>query len=65
VDIETELMRLEERIAELEATLTDETDETAAFSDPELVHKVVIHACMESDSISEAEELRILQSLLE
>jgi DNA-binding Lrp family transcriptional regulator len=63
-DIETELTRLEERIAELEATLTDETDETAAFSDPELVHKVV-HACMKSDSISEAEELRILQSLLE
>jgi DNA-binding CsgD family transcriptional regulator len=64
VDIETELTRLEERIADLEATLTDETSETAAFSDPELVHKVV-HACMESDSISEAEELRILQSLLE
>jgi DNA-binding MarR family transcriptional regulator len=62
-DIETALGRLEARIADLEASLREEAGETAALTDPELVHKVV-HACMESDTISEAEELRILRSLL-
>lgn len=62
-DIEAALGRLEERIADLEASLAEETGETAALTDPELVHKVV-HACMESDTISEDEELQILRSLL-
>lgn len=41
-----------------------ETESTTVFEDPELVHKVV-HACLESDSISKDEELRILDALLD
>jgi len=50
---------LDERVASLEAQFEDRT----VFDDPELVHKVV-HACMNSDAISEEEELQILQQLL-
>lgn len=35
----------------------------AMFDDPELAHKVV-HACMQSDQITEEEELRILKAML-
>lgn len=36
---------------------------TAVFDDPELVHKVV-HACMESETIPEDEELAIIKQLV-
>ena len=57
---------LSEQLAELEGqveTVTDGGGSPQPFQDPELVHKVV-HACMDSDKISEEEELRILDSLL-
>ena len=57
---------LSEQLAELEGqveTVTDGGGSPQPFQDPELVHKVV-HACMDSDKISEDEELRILDSLL-
>ena len=57
---------LSDKLAELEGqveTVTDGGDTPQPFQDPELVHKVV-HACMDSDKISEEEELRILDSLL-
>ena len=56
----TAVDRLTERLDELEATASNIDP---AFEDPELVHKVV-HACMNAETISEAEELRILQALL-
>lgn len=66
-----ELAELVERLNALEAKVAAEEaeDETAAarpaavLADPELLHKVV-HACMESSAITEAEELRILEALL-
>jgi len=60
--VETKLDRLEERIAALEAS-DDPDDGASAFDDPELVHKVV-HACLNADTVSEDEELRILEELL-
>nr|WP_228841555.1 winged helix-turn-helix transcriptional regulator [Haloarcula sp. CBA1128] len=57
---------LSEQLAELEGqveTVTDGGGSPQPFQDPELVHKVV-HACMDSEKISEEEELRILDSLL-
>lgn len=62
---ESELDRLRERVAALEAGDGRRSDGGgSAFDDPELVHKVV-HACMASDRISEAEELRVLKAVLE
>ncbi|MDS0222520.1 winged helix-turn-helix transcriptional regulator [Haloarcula sp. S1AR25-5A] len=57
---------LSEQLAELEGqveTVADGGSSPQPFQDPELVHKVV-HACMDSEKISEEEELRILDSLL-
>jgi len=57
---------LAEQLAELEGqveTIADGGGSPQPFQDPELVHKVV-HACMDSETISEEEELRILDSLL-
>ena len=57
---------LSDKLADLEGqveTVTDGGDSPQPFQDPELVHKVV-HACMDSENISEEEELRILDSLL-
>jgi hypothetical protein len=59
-DVRTAVERLEARIDELES---DSGSADCALGDPELVHKVV-HACMESDAITEEEELRILRDLL-
>lgn len=61
-DIEDTLGALQKRVAALEAARDD--GEASAFDDPDLVHKVV-HACMDAETISEDEELRILQALLE
>ncbi|GCF12687.1 hypothetical protein Harman_06220 [Haloarcula mannanilytica] len=57
---------LSEQLAELEGqveTVADGGGSPQPFQDPELVHKVV-HACLNSENISEEEELRILDSLL-
>ncbi|AAV45364.1 unknown [Haloarcula marismortui ATCC 43049] len=59
---------LSEQLAELEGQVETIADgggspQSDPFQDPELVHKVV-HACMDSEKISEDEELRILDSLL-
>lgn len=56
---------LSAQLAELEGQVETVTDggSQEPFQDPDLVHKVV-HACMDSDKISEEEELRILDSLL-
>ncbi|WP_424016454.1 winged helix-turn-helix transcriptional regulator [Halorientalis pallida] len=62
-EIETALDDLRKRIAALEAA-RDDGGEAAAFDDPDLVHKVV-HACLNAETISEDEELRILKALLE
>lgn len=62
--VEADLERLESRLSDLDSRVESTTDDSSVFEDPELVHKVV-HACMESDVISESEELRILQGLLE
>lgn len=63
-DLGAKLEALDERVAELEAATerTAERPETV-FEDPELVHRIV-HACLNSEAISEAEELRILKELL-
>ncbi|MDQ2071706.1 winged helix-turn-helix transcriptional regulator [Haloarcula sp. H-GB4] len=58
-DLSTQLAELEGQVE----TVTDGGGSPQPFQDPELVHKVV-HACMDSDKISEDEELRILDSLL-
>lgn len=65
-ELKAELSDLAERVSALEA-VGDSAEESAAhesgFEDPELVHKIA-HACLESERISEAEELRILKRLL-
>jgi len=65
-DLGAAVDRLEERVTALEATANAgpaASDGDSPFADPELVHKVV-HACLESETISEDEELRILDELL-
>lgn len=66
--VQSTVDRLSTQIEDLEGrmeTVTDGSGATASrvFDDPELVHKVV-HACMDSENITEDEELRILKSLL-
>lgn len=64
---QTAMDDLSERVETIErqvAELADERTEPALLSDPDLAHKV-IHACMESDAITEDEELRILKALVE
>lgn len=58
--LDDRLSGLEERLDTIEET-TGEPD--SAFEDPELLHKVV-HACFESETITEEEELRIIQSIM-
>jgi transcriptional regulator with XRE-family HTH domain len=58
-DIVTRLDRIESRLEDLESR-----DRSAGgISDPTLAHKVV-HACMESDKVSEAEELEVVSAVL-
>lgn len=63
-EIETQLTRIEQRLTEIEANSAVSTGTNSVLGDPELVHKVV-HACMESEAISESEALQILKDLLE
>jgi transcriptional regulator with XRE-family HTH domain len=66
-DDDPDLDRLEERVSALEAArdgVADSgTEAGSAFEDPDLVHKVV-HACLNAETISEDEELRILKELM-
>lgn len=63
-EIKRELEQLQQRVGALEAShLSGVTTGDSVFADPELVHKVV-HACLEAETISKDEELRILQELL-
>lgn len=57
---------LADDIARIERRLENgaASESTSAFDDPDLVHKVV-HACMQADAISEAEELEIIKQLLD
>lgn len=59
------LDQLSERIATLEQQVENHTGEmeTSVFADAELLHKV-IRACFDSESITEEEELRILEVVL-
>jgi len=59
--LRADIQQLSGRLSALEA---DGVDEPSAFEDAELVHKVA-HACLTSDAVDEAEELRILEALLE
>ena len=54
---------LTERIAALEGRIEERSPAEGSFSDPDLVSKMV-HACMESERVSEEEELRILRRVL-
>jgi hypothetical protein len=70
-DLAATVEQLDERLARVEKRLDDlaepadgEANPDAPLADSALVHKVV-HACMDADTISEDEELRILQALLE
>lgn len=66
-DIEGHLTALDERVGSLEAQIEQAADacdqSTSGLDDPELVHKV-IHACLESERISEDEELQLLEQIL-
>ncbi|WP_424004778.1 winged helix-turn-helix transcriptional regulator [Haloarcula salina] len=70
--VQSTVDELSTQIEDLEGRMETVTDGSGAaqapaqsrvFDDPELVHKVV-HACMDSENITEDEELRILKSLL-
>ena len=54
---------LTERVAALEGRIEERSPAEGSFSDPDLVSKMV-HACMESERVSEEEELRILRQVL-
>lgn len=60
-DYSDQLADLQHRIETIEQSL--ESDTPPLIDDPELVHKI-LHACLESEQISDEEELRILQELL-
>lgn len=66
-DIEDHLTTLDERVGSLEAQFGQAADaceqSTSGLDDPELVHKVV-HACLESERMSETEELQLLEQIL-
>lgn len=60
------LDRLEARLASLERELEEQPPTTrpdTVFDEPELFHKVV-HACMDSDVITQDEELEILKAVV-
>ena len=59
------LEEFSERLASLEEKVEDAnaTESDAPFDDPELLHKVV-YACMNSERVSEDEEFKIIQELM-
>lgn len=52
-----------ERVVALEGRIEEQSADEGALSEPDLVSKMV-HACMESERVTEDEELRILRSVL-
>jgi len=58
-----EVEALAARIDRLDQRLAEQSPAASESLGPDLVHKVT-HACMQSDQISEEEELRILRSLM-
>lgn len=62
-DISLRLSKLEEAMNELKNGRESESGKSRVFEDTELVHKI-IHACMESENITEEEELRIIKRLI-
>lgn len=63
----TTVDQLSDRLTAIEAKLeaVERADHTeSVFADPELAHKV-LHACFDSDAISEDEELQLLRTALE
>ena len=75
-EVESTLAALEDRLASIESQVTgdvdgvdesaeaDESDGATAALSPELTHKVA-HACMESDRLTEDEELAVLRALMQ
>jgi len=60
----TTLETMNERLSELESTIDEvQTAQASLSDDHEILHKVV-HACMDSERFSEAEELAVLKTLL-
>jgi DNA-binding CsgD family transcriptional regulator len=62
VDVDERLAEFDKRLGALEASVDGGQTATVGLP-PELAHKVV-HACMESDRISEDEELQLLKAVL-
>lgn len=63
-DLRKNVERLTEQLEKLERQVDNmDVQSRSAFADPDLMHKV-IHACMRSETITEDEELRILQAIL-
>lgn len=62
-DLSSQVDKLSEQLEALEQRVETQSS-SASFSDPALAHKV-IHACVTSDQISEEEELRIIENIIE
>ncbi|NHN48446.1 hypothetical protein G9464_12695 [Halostella sp. JP-L12] len=62
-DLSAQVDDLAERVAALEGRIAERSPPEGAFSDPDLVSKMV-HACMESERVTEEEELRILRGVM-
>ena len=62
-EIESQLDQIDTRLKEVEERSNESDHWSSPFTDPTLVHKV-IHACMESNRITEDEEVRILEMIL-
>lgn len=64
-EIQSSLDQIETTLDSITDTSSDnsQSNDPGILQDPELVHRVV-HACIESDAISEAEELEILRAIL-
>lgn len=60
---DTDLSSIENRLDDLEATLTDQVPARPVFDDPTLLHKV-LHACMQAEDITEDEERQIIATLV-
>lgn len=63
IDVTESLDRIEARLDAVAGQLSDGTGEPDSLLGPELTHKVV-HAAMESEHISDEEELELLRALL-
>jgi len=64
VEARSDTTEIRKRVQRIEERAEEQPQSRPVFGDPVLVHKVVVHACMHSDQISEEEELRILRGLI-